>query len=264
MLGQVDKLKSREYDVSASMFNNKKGALAALILFALFSSLLTTKSVSAESWSGLSNLKTVEIIPDYTALGSGDASTLLLTHLVDMPSIGVPVESKDTHIPEVQVDSALNSTLNIPVNPSDTPVRIVIPSVKIDSPILGMGINNKGELDVPSGKTNVVGWYKYGIVPGLQGSAVLDAHVFAAFENLKNLKNGSDVYIITTSGKKLHFVVNTTKTYALGNLSPVTLFGLNDAKRLNLVTCAGNLTPDGSTYDHRLVVYTTFKGVVSA
>ncbi|MDB5254480.1 MAG: class sortase [Parcubacteria group bacterium] len=138
-----------------------------------------------------------------------------------------------------------------------TPIRLVIPAIKLDSPIKGMGINSKGELEVPSGKTNSVGWHKAGTVPGQIGSAVLDAHVFAAFAKLKNLKPGNDIYVITSTNQKLHFTVKAAKTYALKDLSPVTLFAQNDARRLNLITCAGSLTKDRSTYDHRLVVYAT-------
>lgn len=145
---------------------------------------------------------------------------------------------------------------------NDYPVRIVAPSIKLDSPIQGMGINSKGELDVPDGKTKNVGWYKHGTVPGNSGAAVLDAHVFAAFSNLKNLKAGSDIYIVMSSGKKFHFTVDAAKKYKLSELSPTDLFQSTNSKKLNLITCAGNLTKDRSTYDHRLIVYTSFKGEV--
>jgi hypothetical protein len=37
------------------------------------------------------------------------------------------------------------------------------------------------------------------------------------------------------------------------------IFNRNDAARLNLITCHGQLTADRSTYTHRLVVYATKK-----
>src|SRR3989338_10251998 len=46
-------------------------------------------------------------------------------------------------------------------NPAE-PVRLIIPSINIDSPVVGVGINEKGEMDVPDGSTDRVGWYKYG------------------------------------------------------------------------------------------------------
>ncbi len=135
------------------------------------------------------------------------------------------------------------------------PVRVIIPSIGLNSPILEMGLNKKGELDVPNGRTENVGWYKNGAAPGAEGSAVFDAHVFAAFKNLKYLTPGAGIYVVTTTGEMLHFITATTSTYKLRDLAPETLFGTNGNKNLNLITCAGNLTPDHSTYDHRLVVF---------
>jgi sortase (surface protein transpeptidase) len=135
------------------------------------------------------------------------------------------------------------------------PVRVIIPAINLDSKILSLGKEKNGEMSVPSGKSNDVGWYKYGTVPGNMGSAVLDAHVFAAFANLNKLKSGDNIFVLTDKGEKLRFVVGEAKTYKLNALSPNTLFHQNDAKRLNLITCAGSLTKDKSTYTHRHVVF---------
>jgi sortase A len=139
--------------------------------------------------------------------------------------------------------------------PTGLPVRLIIPSIGLNSPILGMGVNNKGELDVPNGKTQNVGWYSAGAIPGTSGNAVMDAHVFAAFKNLKYLTPGSSIYVVTTTGELLHFVTDVAATYKLKDLSSDKLFGATPNKGLNLITCAGDLTPDHSTYDHRLVVF---------
>jgi len=140
------------------------------------------------------------------------------------------------------------------VSSYDYPVRISAPSIGLNSPIQGVGTTSGGAMAVPSGKSNNVGWYKYGVIPGANGTAVLDAHVFAAFKSLSKIKNGGDIYITMASGKQLHFVVTKAQTYAITNLSSSTLFAPTSAQALNLITCAGNLTADHSTYDHRLIV----------
>lgn len=111
-------------------------------------------------------------------------------------------------------------------------------------------------MDVPDGSTNDVGWYQFGTKPGDTGSAVIGAHVFAAFKNLNKTKVGSDIYVSDAGGKRLHFRVTKTQVYALKDLTPDMLFTQSDGKHLNLITCAGQPTADGSTYTHRLVVYT--------
>jgi sortase A len=136
------------------------------------------------------------------------------------------------------------------------PTRIIVPSIGLDAPIQDVGLNARGEMDVPAGTTNNVGWYQFGTVPGQIGSAVLDAHVFAAFSKLKYLKTGSMITIETSDGKTLEFKVTDSEVYKLTDVPLQLLFSRNDTRRLNLITCAGNLVPDRSTYDHRLIVYT--------
>src|SRR4051812_49291612 len=59
---------------------------------------------------------------------------------------------------------------------ADSPAYIYIPSINLFSSVQGVGINKVGNMDVPSGHTANVGWYKYGVLPGNTGTAVLDAH----------------------------------------------------------------------------------------
>ncbi len=136
------------------------------------------------------------------------------------------------------------------------PSRLIIPSIGLNASIKKMGLNSKGEMDVPSASTKDVGWYAAGTVPGNQGSAVIGAHVFAAFANLKNLKVGQDVYVFTQDGTTLRFVVEEAAIQPIAEISLKKLFARSDAVRLNLITCAGKPTPDGSTYTHRLIVFT--------
>src|SRR4051812_30102627 len=53
---------------------------------------------------------------------------------------------------------------------NDAPGQLSIPSIKLKARVVPMGVNSKGELDVPSGSTKDVGWYKDGTVPGDTGS----------------------------------------------------------------------------------------------
>src|SRR6185312_1320562 len=84
----------------------------------------------------------------------------------------------------------------VPTVPT-TPVRLDIPSISLSDTIIKVGTNAKGEMDVPPGNTSEVGWYDGGTVPGTVGSAVIDAHVFAAFSKLQKIKMGSDIYVTT-------------------------------------------------------------------
>jgi LPXTG-site transpeptidase (sortase) family protein len=134
------------------------------------------------------------------------------------------------------------------------PTRVEVLSIGLDAPIVYMGIDDEGNMDVPGSRTNLVGWYKDGTIPGDQGSAVFDAHVVAAFKRLHNVHPGDDIYVTTSAGTRLHFKIESTHTYPVGDLSSDLLFNQHDAKRLNLITCAG-VNLGGGNYTKRFVAF---------
>ncbi len=176
---------------------------------------------------------------------------------VSSPDEPLPPNTANDTNPESEVASVpLDLTLaKMPVREDSYPMRVIIPSINLNDPIEPMGLNNLGELDVPDGKTSNIGWWKDGPVPGEIGSAVFDAHVYAAFKNLKYVKVGDDIHVQTADGRTLQFVVTDTRVFSLAEITSEILFGDHGERRLNLVTCAGTFMRDRGTYDHRLVVF---------
>jgi sortase A len=140
-------------------------------------------------------------------------------------------------------------------NPAQYPSRLIIPSIKLDAPIEYLGLNEKGEMGVPDGGSNKVGWYEPGTIPGKKGSAVMDAHVYAAFNKLRYVLPGQDIYVVTRGGETLHFVVEESMVYPLAEVPRDILFNRKDGRRLNLITCAGKYSKKLETYEKRLVTY---------
>jgi sortase A len=141
-------------------------------------------------------------------------------------------------------------------DPADRPARLIMPSIMLDTSIIEVGVTSSGEMDVPDGKTKNVGWYRHGTIPGDRGSAVMDAHVYAAFNKLRNVKIGDDIYIVNMRGEKLHFRVIDSRVYEYDALPLEHIFANNDGRHLNFITCARKFIPSLNTYSHRLVVYT--------
>jgi len=139
------------------------------------------------------------------------------------------------------------------------PALIAIPSLRFQASIQAVWTDPNGSMSVPTAP-NLVGWYAGGTIPGEVGSAVLDAHVYLAFKNLKNIKKNDAIYVTLKNGTKLRFVVTSTRTYAYNNVPADVVFNANDASRLNLITCAGTWLPRQGTYTKRLVVYATLAG----
>jgi LPXTG-site transpeptidase (sortase) family protein len=163
--------------------------------------------------------------------------TLVLLITIFLPSVLAPGHAISP--PQISLPVAEAATIKEPA----APARLVIPSIKLNDAIVPMGTTGSGELAVPSGKTSNVGWYAKGTVPGNTGSAVLDAHVFAAFAKLKNVKVGDRIAVAMTDGTTRTFAVTKAQVYKLGDLSPQELFSQNDGTYLHLITCAGALTP---------------------
>lgn len=182
-----------------------------------------------------------------------------------LSSLALAEAQTTTTYPPLPMPTSTSATSSAPSTPTTAPhtgpavapARIIIPSIGLNSPVEAVGVNAKGEIAVPSGTSNNVGWYKYGTKPGNTGTAVLDAHVFAALKNLSKIQTGADVYIVTQDGQKLHFIVADKELYTLSKITPEQLFSGQSDTAMNIITCAGSLTADHSTYDHRLVVYTT-------
>lgn len=165
-------------------------------------------------------------------------------------------------------DKAENSSTNEPlVQTSVTaeevvyePVRIVIPSIDVDVQIEPVGEDKQGNMDVPSDYENA-GWWEYGSKPGEMGSAVIAGHIDTPtaqpgiFYNLVEMAYGDQIIVYDQHDNEYVFEVTEIIEYE-NNEFPIDLvFARDDAKRLNLITCAGVFDISENNYDKRTVVY---------
>ena len=108
-------------------------------------------------------------------------------------------EEETTVVPEnvIKEDIALVTT-------SESPDRLIIPSIHVDAHVQSVGVAKNGNMAVPTNYTDV-GWYRKGPLPGETGSAVIDGHVNngfnldAVFANLSTLEEGADIYVVDKS-----------------------------------------------------------------
>jgi LPXTG-site transpeptidase (sortase) family protein len=144
---------------------------------------------------------------------------------------------------------------------SGVPVRLKIPSIKVDASVEFVGVNSSGEMDVPKNPDNVA-WFEPGVIPGDNGSAAIAGHfgwkegIPAVFDDLNKLKKGDKVYVEDEKGVTVVFVVRELKVYKEGEESS-RVFISNDGKaHLNLITCGGVWNKADESYSDRLVVFT--------
>ncbi len=145
------------------------------------------------------------------------------------------------------------------------PETLIIPKIKVEADISEVGVTAKGEMATPEDPGDA-GWYRFGPVPGLKGSAVLAGHLDTAaggpavFARLDELVVGDDVYVINEKGDRLTFKVVAKKTYDYDIPDTREVFGpVNEVHRLNLITCNGAWLKSSSVYSKRLVVFTEQK-----
>lgn len=152
--------------------------------------------------------------------------------------------------------SALAQTINLPV-------RLIIPAIKVDAKIEGVGLSKTGNgtMGIPSNFVDTA-WYKLGTLPGLPGSSVIDGHFDgkyverAVFYNLGRLEPGDLVLVIDQAGTTWKFRVINSRLYDY-NARIDGIFSSDKSKaRLNLITCAGDWLKDRHVYNQRIIVFT--------
>jgi sortase A len=146
----------------------------------------------------------------------------------------------------------------------EKPSTFSIPSLNVNASVESVGLDKKGNMDVPKDDMNVA-WYNLGYKPGEKGSAVLAGHYDtrtggpAVFYNLNKLKPGDSIFIDDENGNKLEYEVEETKTYPFDQFPLKAVFASNDEYRLNLITCEGTFNKSARNYSHRTVVYSKLK-----
>jgi Sortase domain len=138
------------------------------------------------------------------------------------------------------------------------PVRLVVPSIGVDTAVERVGLRADGTLQQPSG-WHIAGWYTGSVRPGEVGPSVIIGHVDsvhgpAVFFRLRELRRGSVVVVDGSDGRPVTFVVDTAASYAKTNLPTNAVYGATSLPELRLVTCTGDFDYNARSYVENLVV----------
>ncbi len=218
--------------------------------------------------------------------------SLPLVQRVDQPTTQPFAQTTDqlTAQPTVQptptelvLGPLFDAGLDIKAGPVEVPLELKIPSLKVNAPVLGVGLTSGNEMDAPKGPIgdpvwHSAFWYRGSGLPGESGTATIAGHVndplgrpeiFAKLEDLQP----SDLIIIhyTESSIDIAFTVDQVTVYSLQESSdPAVLaqiYGtgpvsgtapqpaLDGLSHLTLITCAGYIV--NGQFDHHVVVYAT-------
>jgi len=141
------------------------------------------------------------------------------------------------------------------------PVRLVIPSINIDTTIKPAGLTSDGDMAIDD-TIDDVAWYQLGYKPGEVGSAVIAGHYgwrngqAAIFNDLHTLSVGDTVQTYDQAGAMKSFIVREVRKYD-PTADATQVFSSTDGKaHLNLITCGGVWVNAADSYSYRLVVFT--------
>ncbi|MFD4922688.1 MULTISPECIES: class F sortase [Streptomyces] len=132
--------------------------------------------------------------------------------------------------------------------PGSPPTRIRIPSIRVDAPLTGLGLDPDGSLEVPPpARRDLAGWYRDGTTPGATGTAVIAGHVDhatgpAVFYNLGALRRGAAIEVPRADGRTAVFTVHAIEVYDADAFPDSRVYGPSPRAELRVITCGGGFS----------------------
>jgi sortase (surface protein transpeptidase) len=123
------------------------------------------------------------------------------------------------------------------------PVRIAIPAIGVSAPVVPLGLDRTGALEVPRDFAET-GWWTGGARPGERGPAVVVGHVDsssgpAVFFRLGDLRRGDAITVERVDGSRVRFRVKRSGRYPKARFPTAQVYGPTRAAALRLITCSG-------------------------
>jgi LPXTG-site transpeptidase (sortase) family protein len=141
------------------------------------------------------------------------------------------------------------------------PVSIRIPIIYVDAPVMEVGKNADGTVQVPPlDEHNITGWYDGGPTPGQRGASVILGHVdsltgISVFYYLRYLSSGDKIYVTLADGKVAAFEVDGVQKVSKDAFPTASVYGKADYPSLRLITCGGAFDKTTGHYLFNIIVY---------
>ncbi|MFG2553882.1 class F sortase [Streptomyces sp. NPDC048581] len=141
-----------------------------------------------------------------------------------------------------------------------SPVRLQIPAIDVDTPVIRLGLASDGTVQVPPiTADDRAGWYRHSPTPGQVGPSILLGHVTVGaygdgvFRHLTRLHRGDRIVARREDGSSAEFTVSAVRTVAKADFPTDDVYGDVDRPELRLITCGG--PRDGEEYRDNVIVF---------
>jgi hypothetical protein len=144
--------------------------------------------------------------------------------------------------------------------PYALPDRVRIPTIRVDAPVLPVGLDSDGWVAAPPPEDpNLAGWFTGGVSPGEKGTAVVVGHVDnkqgpAVFYDLGALKKGNRVEVARKDGRTAVFEIYGIEVFDKKNFPGDRVYGSKGAPELRVITCGGGFSKQHG-YDGNVVAF---------
>lgn len=139
------------------------------------------------------------------------------------------------------------------------PVRIIIPAIGVNAPIIPLNLNHNGTLQVPK-SFRQTGWFVGGPEPGENGPAVIVGHVDstrgpAIFYRIRGLHRGDRIKVVLKNKSVVQFVVQSGRKVPKKHFPTKLVYGRTKNPSLRLITCDGWFNHATGHYVDNYVVF---------
>jgi len=139
------------------------------------------------------------------------------------------------------------------------PARVDVPAIGLSEPLIDLGIDAEGAMEVPVDADDV-GWFTGGGRPGGRGPTVIAGHVDsttgpAVFFRLSELAVGDEVTVTDVEGGTVRYAVTEVLDVPKAEFPTARVFGAQPTDQLRLVTCGGAFDRSSGHYEENRVVF---------
>ena len=217
----------------------------------------------APSGSSSSTASSPSLSAPSTLDPSASASSATAPPAVEPPATAAPATTAAAAEP-----SDLVAPPTGPVLAAAAPTALSVPAIGISSPLIELGRNADGTVEVPSldDPNSKPGWYRNSPAPGTLGPAIILGHVDSrefgpgVFYSLQNMKAGDSIEVSRADGTVAEFVVDKVESVQKSEFPTLEVYGNLDHSGLRLITCGGEFDPDARSYESNIIVFASLAG----